>query len=161
MLPPGGRRPHDDVLQTGFHKPFGITSQPGHPPPHSRVSRQPLKDKDGNDGFYPPVGLITQHQLWQGRAGGVFNLRGGELKYIEVARLDERDQNSEIELQYETVTQKNQEGQMLYANRIRRELAPYTLKIAVYGAGAPPFKIFSLSVQGGQLTMTELEDAVG
>ncbi len=83
---------------------------------------------------FTPVGLITQHQLLQKREGGVFNLRGKEHKFVEVAFLNETDKKSEIGLQYEN---------RQYPNAIPR--GSYELAIKAYGGGEPVerrFKIF-------------------
>lgn len=95
-----------------------------------------LDDKEFANRF-TPVGLITQHQLLLKRKGGVFNLRGKERKFIEVAFLNEEDKNSEIGLQYE-----NRE----YPNAIPR--APYELTIKAYGGGEPVERKFKISVDG-------------
>ena len=73
-----------------------------------------------------PIALITQHQSGQGRAGGSFNLRPGEVKLVEVASLDETVENSEIRLHYETSN---------YPCQVPR--ARYKLKVSIYGAHKP------------------------
>ena len=86
------------------------------------------------------------------------NVLRGQPKLIEVACLDERKEGSEIEIQYETITRRNEEGKSLsYPNRIKREMGPYMLDITAYGGGAPVSKKFKLSVDtNGQLRMNEL-----
>ncbi|MEW5943117.1 MAG: hypothetical protein AB1710_04590 [Pseudomonadota bacterium] len=84
---------------------------------------------------FTPVGLITQHQLLQKREGGVFNLRGKEHKFVEVAFLNESDEKSEIGLQYE-----NRE----YPNAIPR--GSYELTIKAYGGGKPVERKFKMFV---------------
>lgn len=114
------------------------------------VVLESLTDKDGNEGFFTPIGLITQHQRMQNRRGGVFNLRPDQFKYIDVAYLDERKDDSEIMLQYETVTSNIQ-----YANTLKREYGPFKLRIGAYGAGQPIKKEFTMWVDGGRLRMIE------
>ncbi|HEY4646880.1 MAG TPA: hypothetical protein VIH25_11440, partial [Steroidobacteraceae bacterium] len=73
------------------------------------------------------------------------NLRVGESKLIEVACLDERDQNSEIVLRYES----NE-----YPNTVPR--ADYSLVLRVYGGGRPASGRYRLYVDArGYLKLVE------
>ena len=84
-----------------------------------------------------PIGLRTQHQKRELRLGGLFNLRAGERKLIEVAYLDETSPESEIELQYETDK---------YPATVPR--ASYNLTIKVYGSSKPADSRYRLYVDG-------------
>lgn len=117
------------------------------------VKMELVKDCDGNEGFFTPIGMITQHQLLQRRKGGVFNLRGEEWKFINIAYLDERESQSEIGLYYETLT-----GNVSYPNMINRDGAPYILELGVYGAGTKVTQRFKLWVDGGRLRMQPMKE---
>jgi len=113
------------------------------------VKLEEMRRSDGvifNTAFLP-VGLITQHQRLQGRTGGLFKLRAGEEKYVEIAYLDEANPNSEIGLQYET----NQ-----YPNSVPRN--NYILRIKVYGSNQPLEAFFRLYVdEDGYLRLNKYE----
>lgn len=108
------------------------------------VVLEELTDKDGHSGFFTPVGMATQHQILQKRKGGPFHLRGGQYKFVNIASMDESLDNAEIEMMYETVTAEDEK--MRYANGIKRELGPYSLKIAVFGGANPIYRKFKLFV---------------
>ena len=111
------------------------------------VELEELIYPNGSKGYYPPIGLITQNQSLENRWVGPFELRGGQRKFIHVASLDERVNDSEILLRYETDKA---------ANPIPRttRLSPYKLKIKAYGGGTPVPRSFLLYVDDtGRLTM--------
>jgi hypothetical protein len=109
------------------------------------VKLEEMRRTDGTKfkNTFLPSGLITQHQLLQQRQGGVFNLRAGEGKLVEVACLDETKPDSEILLQYET----NQ-----YPRAVPRE--DYLLTLKAYGGNQPVEASFRLYVdQKGYLRL--------
>jgi hypothetical protein len=98
---------------------------------------------------YTPVGLITQHQSLQDRRGGVFNLRPGERKFVEVAALNEAEPTADIELQYEHKD---------YENKIPRGF--YKLTVSAYGSSSPTMGIFNLYVdEAGRLRLEPATDS--
>lgn len=113
------------------------------------VKLEEMRRADGvafNNAFLP-VGLITQHQRMQGRTGGVFKLRAGEEKFVEIAFLDETKPDSEIRLLYET----NQ-----YANPVPR--TDYILRVKAYGGNLPVETFFRLYVsEDGYLRLKKYE----
>lgn len=117
------------------------------------VKLEEFYDKDGKAGFFVPIALITQHQLWQQREGGPFALRGKETKYIEVAAMSEPSTNGAILLQYETNTAKPPNG-VRYPNTVPASNGPYTLRLTAFGGGAPTSQSYRLDVdEQGRLRM--------
>jgi len=95
-----------------------------------------------------PVGMITQHQYWQHRTGGRFDLRPDEEKNVMLALLDERQESSEIILLYETDE---------YPKGIPRNDV-YDLTIQAFGAPTPPSARYKMEVVDGHLRITEIKE---
>lgn len=122
------------------------------------VKLEEFFDKDGNTGFFVPIGLITQHQLWQQRSGGSFTLRGKESKFVEVAAMPEPSSDGAITLQYETNTAK--EPAVRYPNVVPSANGPYTLRLTAFGGGLPASRMFKLFVDAQmKLRMSAIANA--
>jgi hypothetical protein len=96
-----------------------------------------------------PIGMCTQHQYWEGRPGGRFDLRPEEEKHVMLACLDERQENSETRLLYESED---------YPNPIPRNDI-YELAIHVYGAPTAASAQYRMEVVDGYLCVTEMAAA--
>jgi hypothetical protein len=119
------------------------------------VRLEHIRDKDGKEGYYTPIAMITQHQYHQRRKeGGSFRLDAKSYKLVNIAALDESSPDAPIALMYETVTMEHP-----YPNAIPRANGPYILDLAAYGGSSPVTMRFKLFVTGqGHLTMEEIKD---
>jgi hypothetical protein len=96
-----------------------------------------------------PISMRTQHQYWEGRSGGRFDLRPEEEKNVMLACLDERQGNSEIRLFYETDS---------YPSGIPRNDV-YDLTVQVFGAPTAPSARYRMEVVDGFLRVSESDAA--
>jgi hypothetical protein len=123
----------------------GIKNESSRPAESCLVKLTRMKALDGREfkNVFLPIGLVTQQQQLQGRAGGPFNLRAGETKYVRVASLDETSANSEIALAYEAPQ---------IPNLVPR--GDYLLTLIAYGGSEPAEQSFRLFVDAdGHLRM--------
>lgn len=112
-----------------------------------KIEAMQLADGAEFNNAFIPIGLITQQQAIQQRRGGNFNLRIGESKLIEVACLDEANEESEIILRYET-------GEI--PNTVPRN--DYILKLTGYGGSIPVSKVFRTLVDENGYFQFQLHD---
>lgn len=104
-----------------------------------------LRGSDDVQRAFVPIGLVTEHQHYQRRPGGKFNLRPGEDKLIWVASLDERRPAGEIQLYYEASN---------YPNMLARD--NYSLEITAYGSPTPHTKCYRMYVtENGEFRLEE------